>query len=99
LETLRLRKGDGMIVLLSGKAKYAIEGKELDFVLESGRRLYFFLKEGRYHEFSWSLSQLHSYVMDNGKQVEILRNADIIVPPLDCDPRVIGSILGFQSTP
>lgn len=88
-----------MIILLSGEGKYSLEGQELDAVLESGRRLYLLLKEARYDEFSQSLSQLHSYVTAKGKQVEILRNADIIVPPLGCDPRVIGSIMGLQSTP
>jgi len=88
-----------MIVLLSGKGKYSLDGKELDTVLESGRRLYLLLKEERYDEFSRSLTQLHSYVTANGKQVEILRNADVIVPPLSCDPRIIGSIMGLQNTP
>lgn len=88
-----------MIILLSGKGKYLLEGKALDAVLESGRQLYLLLKEERYDEFSQSLSRLHSYVTANGKQVEILRNADIIVPPLGSDPRVIGSIMGLQGTP
>lgn len=76
-----------------------MEGKELDTVLESGRRLYLLLKEERYGEFSEALSQLHSYVMANGKQVEIIRSADIVVPPANCDPRVIGSIMGLHSSP
>jgi len=88
-----------MIVLLSGKGKYSLEGKELETVLESGRSLYVLLKEERYTEFSQSLYQLHSFVMANGRQVEILRNADIIVPPLECDPRIMGSVMGLQSSP
>jgi hypothetical protein len=88
-----------MIVLLSGEGKYSLDGKELDTVLESGRRLYLLLKEERYDEFSHSLSQLHSYVIANGKQVEILRVADVVVPPLNCDPRIMGSIMGVQSAP
>jgi hypothetical protein len=88
-----------MIILLSGAGKYSLEGKELDTVLESGRRLYLLLKEERYDEFSRSLSQLHSFVMANGKQVEILRNTDVIIPPLSCDPRILGSIMGLQSNP
>jgi hypothetical protein len=88
-----------MIVLLSGEGKYSLDGKELDTVLKSGRRLYLLLKEERYDEFSHSLSQLHSYVIANGKQVEILRVADVVVPPLNCDPRIMGSIMGVQSAP
>jgi len=88
-----------MIVLLSGKGKYSLEGKELETVLESGRSLYVLLKEERYTEFSQSLYQLHSFLMANRRQVEILRNADIIVPPLECDPRIMGSVMGLQSSP
>jgi hypothetical protein len=88
-----------MIILLSGDGKYSVEGTDLDSVLESGRRLYLLLKTESYEEFTRSLYQLHSYVKTNGRQVEILRSADVIVPPLNCDPRILGSIMGLHSAP
>lgn len=88
-----------MIILLSGDGKYSVEGQDLDETLESGRQLYLLLKAEKYEEFAQSLSQLHSYVRTRGRQVEILRSADIIIPPLTCDPRVLGSIMGLQRTP
>jgi hypothetical protein len=88
-----------MIILLSGDGKYAVEGTDLDNVLESGRHLYQLLKTENYEEFARSLYQLHSYVKANGKQVETLRSADVIVPPFNCEPRILGSIMGLHSAP
>jgi hypothetical protein len=88
-----------MIILLSGDGKYSMEGADLESVLESGRRLYLLLKGESYEEFALSLSQLHSFVKANGKHVEILRNADVIIPPLSCDPRILGSIMGLHNNP
>jgi len=88
-----------MIILLSGDGKYSVKGTDLENVLESGRSLYMLLKTERYEEFAQSLYQLHSYVKANGSQVEIIRSADIIIPPLSCDPRILGSIMGLHNTP
>ncbi|MGA2573797.1 MAG: hypothetical protein ABSF36_06295 [Candidatus Methanomethylicaceae archaeon] len=88
-----------MIILLSGDGKFLLEGKSLDTALESGRQLFSLLREDRIQEFSEALDELHSFVKQKGQPVEIYHNADIIVPPVKCDPRTIQSIMGFQKTP
>jgi hypothetical protein len=90
---------DLLIILLSGDGKFSLEGKNLDAALKSGRQLFSLLKEDRFQEFSETLDQLYSFVKQNGQPVEIYHNADIIVPPVKCDPRTIQSIMGFQKTP
>jgi hypothetical protein len=88
-----------LIILLSGDGKFLLEGKSLDTALESGRQLFSLLREDRIQEFSEALDELHSFVKQKGQPVEIYHNADIIVPPVKCDPRTIQSIMGFQKTP
>lgn len=90
---------DLLIILLSGNGKFLLEGKNLEAALESGRQLFRLLKEDRLQEFSEVIDELHSFVKQNGRQVEIYYNADIIVPPVKCDPRIIQSIMGFQKIP
>jgi hypothetical protein len=90
---------DLLIILLSGDGKFLLEGKNLDTALESGRQLFSLLREDRIQEFSEALDELHSFVKQKGQPVEIYHNADIIVPPVKCDPRTIQSIMRLQKTP
>jgi len=88
-----------MIILLSGDGKYSVEGKDLDAVLETGRTLFSLLKEDKDEEFSRTLREIHRFVRGKGTPVEIYRSADVIIPPLDCDPKVMKSVLGIQKSP
>ncbi|MCS7097578.1 MAG: hypothetical protein NZ922_01155 [Candidatus Methanomethyliaceae archaeon] len=84
-----------MIVLLSGYGKFFIEDELTDFIIKEGCRLFSLLSENKFEEFSLALRNLHEYVKKIGKPVSILKNADIIIPPLDTDPEDIKSVLGI----
>lgn len=84
-----------MIILLSGDSKYSVNGKDLDAVLEAGRELFILLKEGKDKDFNHTLKEIHKFVQMNGKLVEIYRSADVIIPPVKSDPKVIKSVLGI----
>lgn len=88
-----------MIILLSGDSKYLVNGKDLDTVLETGRQLFILLKEGKDEDFTNTLKELHQFVQKTGKPVEIYRSADVIIPPIKSDPRIIKSVLGIQNCP
>jgi hypothetical protein len=88
-----------LIVLLSGNGKYAMEGKDLDRVLETGRGLFSLLKEDKDEEFSRSLREVHRFVRGKGTPVEIYRIAGVIIPPVECDPKVMKGVLGIQKSP
>lgn len=86
-----------MIVLLSGDGKYSLEGKDLDTVLETGRTLFSLLKQDKDEEFSRTLREIHRFVRGKGTLVEIYRSADVIIPPLEVDPKVMKSVLGIKN--
>ena len=88
-----------MIVLISGDGKYMVEGESVDNIMENGRRLFALLKESNYEEFSTSLKKLHEFVKESGREVEIYRPAEIILPPIGCDPRLVQALFGFQRKP
>jgi len=88
-----------LIILLSGDGKYSLSGEDLEEALERGRMLFKLLKENRMEDFSNELSDLHSFVKERGHSVEIFRNAEVIIPPIKCDPQAIHSIMGFQKSP
>jgi len=76
-----------------------VEGEDLDRVLETGRRLFSLLKEDKDEEFSRTLREIHRFVRGKGMPVEVYRSADIIIPPAECDPKVMKSVLGIQKSP
>jgi len=86
-----------LIVLLSGDGKYSLEGKDLDTVLETGRTLFSLLKQDKDEEFSRTLREIHRFVRGKGTLVEIYRSADVIIPPLEVDPKVMKSVLGIKN--
>lgn len=85
-----------MIVLISGNGKYAVEGEDLDSLMKDGRVLFDLLKKSNYEEFTYCLNRLHEFVKKHGKVTEIYRPADIILPPLNCDPRIVQTLMGIQ---
>jgi len=88
-----------LIILLSGDSKYSVNGKDLDAVLETGRKLFILLKEGKDEDFTHTLGEIHKFVQMKGKPVEIYRSADMIIPPIKSDPKVMKSVLGIQKSP
>lgn len=84
-----------MIVLLSGCGKFFIEDEFADFIIREGCRLFSLLSENKLEEFSLTLKNLHEFIKKIGKPVSILKNADIIIPPVDLDPEDIKNILSF----
>lgn len=85
-----------MIILLSGNGKYSLDGENLERVFEKGRKLFLLLKEQKYEEFSLTLKEVHEFVEKNGKSVEMLKNADIIIPPVKFNPQQIREIFGLE---
>ena len=88
-----------MIILLSGDGKYLLEGNEVETVLNAGRNLYSYIRDDRFQDFLKTLKELHEFVKAKGSPVEIFRPADLIIPPVDCDPRLIQLSLGLQKIP
>jgi len=85
-----------LIVLLSGDGKYSLEGDDLEEVLTRGRTLYSSLKDDRTDEFETRLLELREFVRKKGRPVEIFRGAEIIIPPANCSPEILRSVLGLQ---
>jgi len=81
-----------MIVLLSGDGKYYLDGDDLEHIFLEGRRLFSLLKEKKFEEFSLSLIDLHEFVKKKGKPVDILKTADIIIPPAKSDPSLMNDL-------
>jgi len=81
-----------MIILLSGDGKYYLEGEDLEHVFLEGRKLFSLLKQGKYEEFSLLLKDLHRFVKEKGKPVDILKVADIIIPPAKSNPFIMKEI-------
>ena len=88
-----------MIVLLSGDGKYLLKDNDIEAVLETGRNLYSFVRDNRDQDFLKALTELHGFVRTKGRPVEIFRPVDFIIPPIDCDPRIIRLSFGIQKTP
>jgi hypothetical protein len=53
----------------------------------------------KYDEYLSSLQSLHELVKKAGKEVEIFRPAEIILPPVDCDPTLVQTLFGIQKKP
>jgi hypothetical protein len=81
-----------IIVLLSGDNKFALDIKYKNFIIEEGKKLFNMLKESRLEDFSRSLKELHEFIKKNGKPIDVLRGADIIIPPLNIDPQDLREI-------
>ena len=88
-----------MIILLSGDGKYLLEETELDAVQVVGKLLFSLLGRGDDQEYERKLGELHEFIKKNGTPVEVYKNADLIVPPLLCDPVTMRSMLGLQKNP
>ncbi|MDH5806690.1 MAG: hypothetical protein QXW62_02080 [Candidatus Methanomethylicaceae archaeon] len=84
-----------MIVLLSGCGKFSIDDESIDFIIEEGSRLFSLLSENKFEEFSLALKNLHEFIKKIGKPVSILKNADIVIPPIDINPEDFKNILGL----
>lgn len=84
-----------MIVLLSGNGKYYLDGENLEHIFEEGRRLFHLLKDGKFDEFSSSLTNLHKFIKTKGKPIEVLKTADIIIPPTTSNPSLMKEIFGL----
>ena len=81
-----------IIVLLSGDNKFALDIKYKDFIIEEGKKLFNMLKENQLEDFLKSLRELHEFIKKNGRPTDILRRADIIIPPLNINPEDLREI-------
>jgi hypothetical protein len=88
-----------LIILLSGDGKYNLQNNDIEAVLDSGRSLYSCVRDDRFQDFYRILKELHEFVKAKGTPVEIFRPADLIIPPLNCDPRLVQLSFGLQKTP
>ncbi|MEJ5292073.1 MAG: hypothetical protein WHS82_00580 [Candidatus Methanosuratincola sp.] len=87
-----------MIVLLSGKGKFEVSDSVKDEVLLAGESLFRALEEGKDEEFREKLAQLHSFILEKGVHAELIRHADLAVPPVDSDPGLLRRVLGIDQT-
>lgn len=88
-----------MIILLSGEKKYSVEGASLEKVDELGRLLYETLERGDSAQFKELLQNLHSFVKENGVNVDPLRKADLVIPSPICDANEFRALFNLQKTP
>ncbi len=88
-----------MIVLLSGEKKYSVEGSALDEVNLMGRAIYESLERNDIANIGSQLQALHSHVKENGIRADPYRNADLVVPPVNCDVNVLRELFNLQKVP
>jgi hypothetical protein len=79
-------------ILLSGNGKFILDIKYKDFIIEEGRKLFNMLKENKFEEFLISLRELHEFIKKNGRPTEVLKEVDIIIPPLNINPEDLKKI-------
>uniref|UniRef100_A0A7C3F6C0 Uncharacterized protein n=1 Tax=Candidatus Methanomethylicus mesodigestus TaxID=1867258 RepID=A0A7C3F6C0_9CREN len=87
--------GKDLIVLVSGKGKYFANKEQYDRIETEGKALFQLLKEKKDVEFSKNLKALHEYIVGECRQVEVFRNAELIVPPVTCDPARLREVMGI----
>ncbi len=88
-----------MIILLSGEKKYSVEGEALDKINSMGRQIFETLERNDVAALGTQLRALHSYVKKNGVHADPYTNAEIIIPPVDCDANELRVFFNLHKAP
>ncbi|MDI9643790.1 MAG: hypothetical protein QFX35_01065 [Candidatus Verstraetearchaeota archaeon] len=86
-----------MIVLLSGNGKYFVPPQYQEEVVKTGKALFKKLESRDDQAFSGMLRDLHAFVSSKGTPVEIIKPADVVVPPVDLEPGILRRVLGIEA--